>query len=69
MFQFLHTTPLFTCQGLTIKKVKGWEKKQKMKNSHEKAGTGRKKIIHMNKLRRKKQKKKNKKNLWLTKKS
>lgn len=69
MFQFLHTTPLFTCQGLTIKKVKGWEKKQKMKNSHEKAGTGRKKIIHMNKLRRKKQKIKNKKNLWLTKKS
>ena len=40
-----------------------------MKNSHEKAGTGRKKIIHMNKLRRKKQKKKKKKNLWLTKKS
>ena len=39
MFQFLHTTPLFTFQGLTIKKVKGWEKKQKMKNSHEKATT------------------------------
>ena len=27
-----------------------------MKNSHEKAGTGRKKYIHINKLRRKKQK-------------
>lgn len=54
MFQILHTTPLFTFQGLTIQKVKGWEKKTKIKNSHEKAGTGRKKIIHMNKLRIKK---------------
>lgn len=44
------------------------EKNKKIKNSHEKAGTGRKKIIHMNKLRIKKSKK-NKKNIWLTKKS
>lgn len=56
MFQFLYTTPLFTFQGLTIKKREGMEKK--MKNSHEKAGTGRKKIIHMNELRRKKPPKK-----------
>lgn len=41
MFQFLYTTPLFTFQGLTIKKREGMEKK--MKNSHKKAGTGRKK--------------------------
>ena len=66
MFQFLYTTPLFTFQGLTIKKREGMGKK--MKNSHEKAGTGRKKIIHMNELRRKKPKK-NKKNIWLIKKS
>ena len=55
MLQILHTTPLFTFQGLTIKKVKGWEKK--INNSDEKLEQAEKKIIHINKLRIKKSRK------------
>ena len=57
MFQFLHTTPLFTFPGLTIKE-KGWEKKQKLKNSDEKAGIGRKKNYTYEQAKKKETKKK-----------